>query len=247
MQINKNPSTGRVPLGEADTNSAHCTLREGALAAAAVAQKTPRSVAKPPPIARSAAPPPAPPPMPAKGSLFAGRPSQLTPTWLHDIPGHGCPLPHAHPQGLQPRSSSAVTMGNGHSANQQDPNSLNPDACGAGVLQSSDLQLSCLMVLGVPSNAVVPSVRTGAGGAVGALVKAPPPKPLPVPGSRIPAAPVKPVRRLPEHPPASLLACAWYLASILVPFSRCCADQPLCRRGPHHEMQRTPQSSAAPE
>ncbi len=132
MQINKNPSTGRVPLGEADTNSAHCTLREGALAAAAVAQKTPRSVAKPPPIARSAAPPPAPPPMPAKGSLFAGRPSQLTPTWLHDIPGHGCPLPHAHPQGLQPRSSSAVTMGNGHSANQQDPNSLNPDACGGG-------------------------------------------------------------------------------------------------------------------
>lgn len=73
-QINKNPSTGRIPLGEADTNTTDCTLREGALAAAAVAQKTPRSVARPPPVVRSAAPPPAPPPMPAKGSLFAGMP-----------------------------------------------------------------------------------------------------------------------------------------------------------------------------
>ncbi len=78
MQINKNPSTGRIPLGEADTNSADCTLREGALAAAVVAQKTPRSIARAPPVKRSAAPAPPPPPMPAKGSLFAGIGSQLT-------------------------------------------------------------------------------------------------------------------------------------------------------------------------
>ena len=159
MQINKNPSTGRVPLGEADTNTADCTLREGALVAAAVAQKTPRSAAKPPPVPRSAAPPPAPPPMPAKGSLFAGRPSQLIPTWPHDIRRHGCPLPHTHPQGLQPRSSGAVTIGNGDSANLLDPaNSLNPDACWAGVLPLQDAQLSWLMVLGLPSNAMVPRV-----------------------------------------------------------------------------------------
>ncbi len=60
-QINKNPSTGRIPLGEADMNTADCTLREGALAAAAMAQKTPRSAVRPPPVKRSAAPAPAPP------------------------------------------------------------------------------------------------------------------------------------------------------------------------------------------
>ena len=75
MQINKNPSTERIPLGEAESNTANCTLREGTLAAAAKAQKTtPKSAARPRPVARAAAAPPAPPPMPAKGSLSAGRP-----------------------------------------------------------------------------------------------------------------------------------------------------------------------------
>lgn len=77
-QINKNPPTGRLPLGEADVNAPDQTLPEGALAAAAaaaiIAQKKPRSAAQLPPASRSAAPPPVPPPMPARGSLFAGKP-----------------------------------------------------------------------------------------------------------------------------------------------------------------------------
>ena len=73
MQINKNPATGRLPLGEADVNAAECTLHGAALTGALpTARKTPRSAARPPPVARAAAPPPPPPPMPAKGALIAG-------------------------------------------------------------------------------------------------------------------------------------------------------------------------------